>query len=122
MNRVITLALLGSALTPAAYGQQQPIRTTNIDNMQVGTFLGNEVLPDGTYTNNINCGSGPNYTCTGSAGFNAVRVYYVKTDEGIWHFETKTESDDATLRRLDQTPMHFKKEKPKFVGCIETGR
>lgn len=47
---------------------------------QVGTFLGTQMLADGTYTNDIHCGSGQDYTCTGAAGFNGIRAYYVRMD------------------------------------------
>jgi hypothetical protein len=88
---------------------------------QVGTFLGNEIRADGTYTNNIYCGSGPGYTCTGSAGFNGFRVYYVKTEEGVWSFVTETEAGDVTVRKLGQTPMHFKSEKPNLLDSLKPG-
>jgi hypothetical protein len=88
---------------------------------QVGVFLGNEILPDGTYTSDIQCGSGPTYTCTGTSGFNGYRAYYVKTDEGTWKFVTKRQSDDATVRQFGQPALHFTKEKPNLLDALKPG-
>ena len=86
---------------------------------QVGTFLGTEVLADGTYTNNIQCGSGPGYTCAGSAGFNSFHAYYVKTAEGVWAFVTKRENEDVGMRKLGMTPVHLLAEKPNLLDSLK---
>jgi hypothetical protein len=88
---------------------------------QVGSYLGNQMLADGTYTNNIHCGSGEDYTCTGSAGFNSFRGYYVRTDEGVWLLLTDRQSNDITARQMGMTPMHVKAEKPNLFDSLKPG-
>ncbi len=88
---------------------------------EIGSLLRNQVQPDGTYSSNIYCGEGTFYTCTGSAGFNTVRIYDVRTDEGTWHLITDRQANDVTLRQLGQTPMHSKSEKPNLLDSLKAG-
>ena len=87
-----------------------------------GTYLGNQLGADGTYTNAIRCGSGPGpYTCTGSAGFNTINTYYVKTDEGTWMLQTLRQVVDSTMRQHQFTPRHFTREKPNLLDDMKPG-
>jgi hypothetical protein len=101
-------------LTLAAGAQNPP-------KYEIGSLLGNQVQPDGTYSSNIYCGDGTFYTCTGSAGFNTIRIYDVQTDDGTWHLVTDRQAGDATVRRFGQTPMHLKSEKPNLLDSLKTG-
>jgi hypothetical protein len=88
---------------------------------EVGSLLGDRIQPDGTYSSDVYCGEGTVYTCTGSAGFNAFRIYDVQTDEGTWHLVTKRQADDVTVRKFGQTPMHLKSEKPNLLESLKPG-
>jgi len=89
---------------------------------QVGTFLGTQMLADGTYTNDIHCGSGEDYTCTGSAGFNGFRAYYIRMDDGtVWSFVSDRENSDAIVRQFGMTPTHIGKEKPNLLDSLNPG-
>lgn len=99
---------------------------TNADNRkkeyQVGTFLGNDVQADGTYTSNVQCLGDTTITCKGSSGFNGYRLFFVKTAEGTWQFIPKVEADDSTFRQvMGQEPVHFKKEKPNLLESLKPG-
>jgi hypothetical protein len=107
---IMALFVSGSAIAQTA-GKQY----------QVGLYLGNQMLADGTYTNNIHCGSGEDYTCTGSAGFNSFVGYYVRTDEGVWLLLTDRQSNDITVRQMGMTPMHGKAEKPNLLDSLKAG-
>jgi hypothetical protein len=89
---------------------------------QVGSFMGDTVQADGTYTSNVQCLGDSTVTCKGSSGFNGYRVYFVKTDEGTWQFIPKVEADDSTFRQvMGQEPVHFKKEKPNLLENLKPG-
>lgn len=88
---------------------------------EIGSLLGNQVQPDGTYSSNVYCGEGTFYTCTGSAGFNTFRIYDVRTDDGTWHLVTSRQADDVTVRQLGMTPSHFKSEKPNLLDSLKPG-
>jgi hypothetical protein len=116
MKAQILLALAVSLLIFAL-----PVSAQNPPKYEIGSLLGNQVQPDGTYSSNIYCGDGTFYTCTGSAGFNTIRIYDVQTDDGTWHLVTDREAGDSTVRQLGQTPMHFKSEKPNLLDALKTG-
>jgi hypothetical protein len=86
---------------------------------QVGIFMGSELVPDGTFTNNISCPDGT--TCTGSAGFNGVRVYSIRTDDGLYRLETLDEANDSGMRKLGMTPQHLFKEKTNLLDALKIG-
>jgi hypothetical protein len=88
---------------------------------ELGTLLGNQVRPDGTYSSNIYCGEGTFYTCKGSAGFNTFRIYDVQTADGTWHLVTSRQADDVTVRQFGMTPSHLKSEKPNLLDSLKTG-
>ncbi len=88
---------------------------------EIGSLLGNQVQPDGTYSSNIYCGEGTFYTCTGSAGFNTFRIYDVQTDDGTWHLVTSRQADDVTVRQFGMTPSHFESEKPNLLDSLKPG-
>jgi hypothetical protein len=93
----------------------------NTTKYEVGSLLGDRVQPDGTYSSNIYCGEGTVYTCTGSAGFNAFRIYDVETDEGTWHLVTDRQAGDVTVRQFGMTPTHLKSEKPNLLDSMKPG-
>jgi hypothetical protein len=88
---------------------------------EVGSLLGDRIQPDGTYSSNVYCGEGTVFTCTGSAGFNAFRIYDVQTDEGTWHLVTDREAGDVTVRQFGMTPTHLKSEKPNLLDSLKPG-
>lgn len=88
---------------------------------EVGSLLGDRIRADGTYSSDVYCGEGTVYTCTGSAGFNAFRIYDVQTDEGTWHLVTEREAGDVTVRQFGMTPMHIKSEKPNLLDSLKPG-
>ena len=107
---IMALFVAGSAIAQTADKQYQ-----------VGSYLGNQMLADGTYTNNTHCGSGEDYTCTGSAGFNSFVGYYVRTDEGVWLLLTDRQNNDISLRQMGMTPAHVKAEKPNLLDSLKPG-
>jgi hypothetical protein len=112
--RWIMIPILAGLLALPASGQNPP-------KYEIGSLLGNQAQADGTYSSNIYCGEGTFYTCTGSAGFNTIRIYDVQTDDGTWHLVTDRQAGDATIRQLGQTPMHFKSEKANLLDSLRTG-
>ncbi len=117
MKNLILISIASGLLTGALVARADDIRSE----YQVGIFSGNDIGADGNYTNNTYCGSGPGYTCDGSAGFNHFRVYFVKTDEGVWSFVTETQSGDVAVRKFDQSPVPFKSEKTNLLDSLKPG-
>lgn len=117
MKKLTLIAIASGLLMGALVTRAHDIKSE----YQVGIFLGNEMQTDGSYTNNISCDSGPGYTCNGSAGFNYFRVYFVKTDEGVWSFVTETQIGDVSVRTFGQTPTHFKREKSNLLDSLKPG-
>jgi hypothetical protein len=88
---------------------------------EIGILLGDRIQPDGTYSSSVYCGEGTFYTCTGSAGFNAFRIYDVETDGGTWHLVTDRQAGDVTVRSFGMTPTHIKSEKPNLLDSLKPG-
>lgn len=118
-NKVKTHTLLAMAASLLVLAL--PASAQSLPKYEIGSLLGNQVQPDGTYSSNVYCGEGTFYTCTGSAGFNTIRIYDVQTDDGTWHLVTDRQAGDATVRQFGQTPMHFKSEKPNLLDSLKTG-
>lgn len=102
---------------PAAEGKERD----HAPKYEIGSLLGDRIQPDGTYSSDVYCGEGTVYTCTGSAGFNAFRIYDVQTDEGTWHLVTDRQVGDVTVRKFGITPMHLKSEKPNLLDLLKPG-
>ena len=117
MKNLILISVASGLLTGAVVTRANDIKSEH----QVGIFLGNDIGADGTYTKITYCGSGPSYTCDGSAGFNHFRVYFVKTDEGVWSFVTDAQSGDVAVRKFGQPPVHFKSEKTNLLDSLKPG-
>jgi hypothetical protein len=88
---------------------------------EIGILLGDRIQQDGTYSSSVYCGEGTFYTCTGSAGFNAFRIYDVETDGGTWHLVTERQAGDVTVRSFGMTPTHIKGEKPNLLDSLKPG-
>ncbi len=89
-----------------------------------GTYITASLAADGTTTNNITCGdSGIGGTvCSGGVKANAVAIYRVKVDDGIWFLETDRQVKDSMDRRLfNDEPLHFKKEKENPLDLLKNG-
>lgn len=110
MKRLLMVLFLATVVTTKA-GEKE---------YQVGVFLGNRILPDATYTSEVHCdGLG---SCTGSGGLNALRHYYVKTDEGTWDLVTEYQAESQSARSLGMSgPIHLRSEKPNLLDRLKPG-
>lgn len=91
---------------------------------QQGTYITANLAADGTTTNNITCGNGGigGTVCSGGVNVNAVTIYKIKVDDGVWSLETDRQATDAAMRRvLNSEPVHFKKEKPNPLDFLKNG-
>jgi hypothetical protein len=71
----------------------------------VGTYLGNEMQPDGEDQN--------------AAAMH--RTYYVRTEEGTWSLVSYNEAADVIAHTLGWTPLHLKNEKPNTLDNLKHG-
>ena len=91
---------------------------------QLGTYTTANLAQDGTTTNNIHCGDGSigGTVCSGGVNVNAVTIYTIKVDDGIWSLETDRQAGDAMTRRvLGEEPLHLKAEKQNLLDLLKNG-
>lgn len=85
---------------------------------QLGTFVGQDSVADGTLTDTVH---GDGTTIAGDVYSNAVKIYTVKAQDGVWTLETEREASDSMMRRMGMTPENFKSERPNPLDALKNG-
>src|ERR1700735_329361 len=85
---------------------------------KMGTFVSATAEADGTITSTLH---GDGTTVAGGVFANQVGVYRIKVDDGTWYVTTLTQSEDAMLRGMGMTPIHFKSEKANPLDSLKEG-
>ena len=68
----------------------------------VGTYLGNEMQPDG-------------------AGSTLHRTYYIRTDDGTWSLVTWADGGDILAHTMNMVPAYFKSDRPNLLDGLKHG-
>jgi hypothetical protein len=90
---------------------------------KMGTFVSVQATPDGTTSDHSRCSDDVvGVTCNWDFRENAIAVYTIKTDDGVWTLNTYTQVMDSTFRRDGfGDPVHFRSEKPNPLDFLKPG-
>jgi hypothetical protein len=116
VKKVCCIAVL--LLTTLAYAKDKP------KNYQIGAFVTSTETKDGTFTDNIQCGTPglSGTTCSGDAGFNTISTYQVRVNNGTWFLQTERQYLDSWTRKtMGDAPLHFHAEKENPLDFLKDG-